>query len=899
MSFFAKLGSSGSDTDSSSDEEEILSGSEGEEQDEKLKASSKKTNNKASMFLRSDAEDSSDEDDSDEDSDEDEDMSDESGDGRQRLANRFLRGAVSSDEDEEDEEDRTVVMSAKDKRFAEMEQAIHNIQNATKSADGAANDWVLASSELDKLNRFIARHQTAMVASPIPAAGHIPPAFLRTLVELETAVTSTISAEKGATKKMAPVKAKALSGMKQTLKKKAKEFELTLGQYAADPAEYTAAYEAANVAPSAPKAPKRPVGAPQEGQPDDGDFMTIGRGGRALNLTADGVLRTLREIVEQRGKKNTDRAETIKILSKLLEVSATTYQRIRVYLALIPARLDYSQNLSHMPFDSQVACRTELQALITLLLNEKDYVVQDTVEEYDDTVEREPEIKDGKTQRLGVRGNLIGMLENLDNEFTKTLQHTDAHEKGADYIERLREEVPIYTTIVKAQILFEREGWSDAVARAIMRRLEHIYAKPDAIVDHFEKAVNQDTNGLTSSITPLHSQRDASALVHSLAVFIYQSEEPLLRARAILAHIFSHATHGRYHQARDLLLMSHLQDTVSHADVPTQILYNRAVMQLGLAAFRRGYISECQTILSEMFSTMRQKELLAQAVQRYGSQLTPEQELVEKRRLLPFHLHLNIELLEAAYLTSCMLVEVPLLASVDTEEQKRRVSSKSFKRLLDMAEKQAFMGPPENTRDHIVKASKALQAGDWERAKELILTIKVWTLLDNAAEVKEMLGQKIQEEGLRTYLFTYSPHYASLSLDSLATTFSLSRQRVVSIISRMIYTDELQASLDSIGGVVIFHRVEQTEVQRLAQQLAEKTVSIVEQNEKTLDIKLGTMGQERGAERTGAGGDGAGGRGKGERRGGTRGSYRGGGRGRGRGFQSGLGGAMSTRRVPA
>ena len=38
------------------------------------------------------------------------------------------------------------MLSAKDKRFAEMEAAIHSIQNATKHANGAANDWVLASS---------------------------------------------------------------------------------------------------------------------------------------------------------------------------------------------------------------------------------------------------------------------------------------------------------------------------------------------------------------------------------------------------------------------------------------------------------------------------------------------------------------------------------------------------------------------------------------------------------------------------------------------------------------------------------------------------------------------------------------------------------------------------------
>ena len=112
----------------------------------------------------------------------------------------------------------------------------------------------------------------------------------------------------------------------------------------------------------------------------------------------------------------------------------------------------------------------------------------------------------------------------------------------------------------------------------------------------------------------------------------------------------------------------------------------------------------------------------------------------------------------------------------------------------------------------------------------------------------------------------------------------------------MIYTDELAASLDPIDNVVIFHRVEPTQVQKLAQQLAEKAVGLVEANEKTLDLKLGQTGQGQGTETRGAGGE-TGGRGRGERRGGARGTYRG--RGRGRGFQSGLGGAMGQRRVPA
>lgn len=773
-----------------------------------------------------------------------------------------------------------------------MDAAVHALANATK-AGGAANDWVAAGDQLDKLLRFIQRHQTSMLASPIPPAGHIPPAFLKAITELNESIDETLKAEKGAAKKMPSNKSKAVNQMRQTLKKKTKEFETQLKQYAADPEAYADAYTKANVPVKAPRAPVAQVAADGTATPASEDgFTTIGRGGRQVALSADSLLKTLREIFDQRGRKNTDRAETIRILQKLLEVAETTYQRIRVLLALIPARLDYSQNLASIPHDSWVACLKEFDQLVSLLLKEKDYTVKDQVPEYDDQKERTPQTEGG---RVEVAGNLVSLLENLDNEFTKTLQHTDAHERGAEYIERLREETPLYLAIAKAQSLFEREQWADQTVRAVMRRLEHVYAKPDAIVDHFEAAVNKAAadEGFTSAITPFGVERDASALIHLLCVYIYHSDAPLLRARAILAHIFNHAIHARYHQARDLLLMSHLHDTIQHADVATQIMYNRAMVQLGLAAFRNGFIHECQTILQDMFQTQRQKELLAQAVQRYTSSLSPEQELIEKRRLLPFHMHLNIELLEAAYLTSCMLVEIPLLASVDTEEQRRRIASKQFKRLLDIADKQAFMGPPENTRDHIIKASKALQAGEWERARDLILSIKIWQLLDNVDDVKAMLARKIQEEGLRTYLFTYAPYYQSLSLGDLATMFALPQQAVTSIVSRMIYTDELPASLDQIDGVVVFSRVEQTEVQRLAQQLADRAVNLLEQNEKTLDVKLGQGPGGADARGPREQGDGRGGQ-RQERRSG-RGSYRGRGRGRG-GFNSGLG---MQRRVAA
>ena len=144
--------------------------------------------------------------------------------------------------------------------------------------------------------------------------------------------------------------------------------------------------------------------------------MTIGRGGRALNLTSEGVFKTLREIFEQRGRKNTDRADTIKILRRLYEVCTTTYQKIRVLLALVPARLDYSQYLASMPQDSWMSCRDELDQLVTLLIENGHYVVQEQVDEYDDMVEREPQMVKGVQQRVQIAGNVVTMVESLDSE---------------------------------------------------------------------------------------------------------------------------------------------------------------------------------------------------------------------------------------------------------------------------------------------------------------------------------------------------------------------------------------------------------------------------------------------------------------------------------------------------
>nr|GAT57632.1 eukaryotic translation initiation factor 3 subunit 8 [Mycena chlorophos] len=818
---------------------------------------------------------------------------------QRNAMDRFLRGAGgssdsdssdddSSDDNDDDDEDTgddqqpVRILSAHEKRMAEMEATGKVMDNALK-----INDWVAISNEFDKLVRMIQRQHN--VAEPIP------PFFLRTLNSLEDSVNNALVKEKEAKKKTNATNAKALTAMKQKIKKALREYETDVNRFTADPEAFQAEYNAV-IAQHAPAAPA-PSGAPRPaaaaGEDAEGgpDFQPVGRGGRTMTFTADVILKTLQAVQEARGKKNTDRAEQIRILEKLLEVAATPYQRIRVLLALVSSRFDYNSSVaSHMSIELWLSAQREVDQLITIVTGNTVYSVQEITGDYDELKERSPDDPEEAGGIVRIRGSIISFVDRLDDEFTKSLQNIDPH--GTEYIDRLKDEQVLYCTIARAQAYYEQTKQDDPLSRVVMRRLEHIYSKPDAVVQALETTADASELKPAMSLAALGT---TSSLIHALCVYLYKSGNSLLRTRAMLSHIYHHALHNDFHTARDMLLMSHLQESIHSADVATQILYNRTVVQLGLCAFRCGLIKEAQATLLDIFTTQRVKELLAQGVHvtRYQV-LTPEQEKAEKQRQLPFHMHINTELLEAAFLVSSMLVEIPLLASIDSEELKRKAISKPFRRLLDFADRQVFTGPPESTRDHIMQASKALQDGDWEHCRDLIQSIKIWSLMPEAAVVKEMLAKRIQEQGLRTYLFTYAPHYSTLSLSLLSRTFSLPLRTVTSIVSKMIWNEELSASLDQSTGVVVFHRIDLSRTQQLAQTIADKVGAMAEQNEKTLDAKMGGVGgwsdrpdgakgekREQTQER----------RGRGERTRGTR----GGARGRGTRFAQGLGNEMGSR----
>lgn len=166
---------------------------------------------------------------------------------------------------------------------------------------------------------------------------------------MEKAIQTALDKEKAASKKMNASNAKALNSMKQKVKKNNRLYEKEIQEYEKDPENYDAEVEeVVEVKPKAKKA-KKAVVSDSEGSEDeevDDGFTPVGAGGKTVEFTQDNLFKKLKEVIDARGKKNTNREEQVRILEKLLQIANTPYQKTIVLLNLVSAQFDFATGLS-------------------------------------------------------------------------------------------------------------------------------------------------------------------------------------------------------------------------------------------------------------------------------------------------------------------------------------------------------------------------------------------------------------------------------------------------------------------------------------------------------------------------------------------------------------------------
>uniref|UniRef100_A0A914ZZQ8 Eukaryotic translation initiation factor 3 subunit C n=1 Tax=Parascaris univalens TaxID=6257 RepID=A0A914ZZQ8_PARUN len=719
---------------------------------------------------------------------------------------KFFRGAVSTSEssssdstdeeiaalpkhrvsfaypsDSEDDSQKRVVKAEKDRRLGELKDIIKQAKNSKN-----IKDMSKLLTTFEGICKVFEKTRVVLAREGIS----VPRFYIRFLSETEDFVNEQWE-NKETRKTLSKVNSKGLTTLRQKIRKYNKELEAEVMAYRAEP---------------------DPVGysSGDDGVEDDKKV----------------VLDKLDEILQVRGRKSTNRKHYVRMLEELYN---TAHEHrlgggvlAKILNSVISALSELSTHMNEcMDYARWSRIVGVVDGLFDLLNDNPQMILSLSVEEDNENVSN-------ADQPYKIHGSALMNVHLLDSEFTKMLQNADYY--STDYVEKLKGEKELCALIDKSvdyvdQRIDDGIFTQEEICKLYMLKIEHLCYKYEA-KDAMESC--QDSVAVT---------------IQRLCKEVYARDETKrLRQRAILCQIYHLALHDHWNKAKELMLMSHLQSTIEHSDISTQILYNRAICQLGLCAFRRGLIAEAHHGLSEIQNTQRARELLAQGVPvRPVEQRTFEQDKLDRARLVPYHMHINVDVIECVYLICSMLLEIPRIAS-QQHEMRRKLLSRSFHYHLKQLERNSVIGPPESTREHIVAASRALLNGDWKKCRDFIINdkmnVKIWSLFRNANDVKRMLVEQIQVESLRAYLFTYSTVYTSVSLGMLKQLFELDKPKIISIITKAITVGELNADVDESSDCLIMARIESTPLDLLNLNYLEKISQLADLSEQVCLIVL-------------------------------------------------------------
>jgi len=362
-------------------------------------------------------------------------------------------------------------------------------------------------------------------------------------------------------------------------------------------------------------------------------------------------------------------------------------------------------------------------------------------------------------------------MEKLDHELLKAFQNTP-HPK-IDYLFRLRDDNKfLFLCDEVINFMKENNDYSKA-ARIAVLKLDHLYYKNDTLYAKIATSTSDPNN------KPYVINEDSQRVLEELMALINDYGTSRMRLRAAMYVAYHHSIHNRFALAKDLLLKTHIGEIIHAQDIGSQIIYNRTVAQIGMAAFRVGLIDEAHDILLEVCQTAKLKEVLAQGFSR-----TPDKpielEKEELKRQVPFHMHINLHQLDCVYLISAMLLEIPNIAENQYSVTKK-VISKNFKKLIDIYDSKAFYLAPENYRDSLVLAAKQLNKSNWRAAVAHIFDIKLVQRMPEFNDqdgFKRTLVNRFKEAALRAFLCRGARTYQSFSVESLSQQFELPEDAV-------------------------------------------------------------------------------------------------------------------------
>lgn len=419
-----------------------------------------------------------------------------------------------------------------------------------------------------------------------------------------------------------------------------------------------------------------------------------------------------------------------------------------------------------------------------------------------------------------LRGSLYAICRLLSDDLVAGFKKSD--EKTAEYDERLKAQDQLVELCQKCL------HYVSTVTGHRMDALSFRHLIVQLTYQSYDKEFDQLASK-NSLYVPFTIPQTTLTLQHVVAIFkelkefdpelfgaaneaeiqLFQGRKQKIEVETVLFCTHYLALHHKYELARDIFTSSGYgkDSTFSTRKVLIQVLYNRTVARLAIAAFTHEDWRQSMDLLKSLYMTGKLKELLAQGVKsdlkwkHNKTQDEIQQMQKETQRMVPAHTFINQDLLESVHYISSLFFEMKaILSPKDTS-----VVNRSFRRQWDFRQKREFLAPPENTRDRIMEAGAQMMKGNWRECIHQLKQLKCWEHFEYADVIKDRVMKRAKKECLRCYLISSAKHFSDVHLDVLADKFDMPVEVVVKFCSQFIVNQDIRASIDSIGRYLVIH----------------------------------------------------------------------------------------------
>lgn len=292
-------------------------------------------------------------------------------------------------------------------------------------------------------------------------------------------------------------------------------------------------------------------------------------------------------------------------------------------------------------------------------------------------------------------------------------------------------------------------------------------------------------------LSEIFEQESISKTVAEYADFIYgASKDDRLTAKIRICQAFNMALnlHDLDKAHAQLIAAQKLGPAVT-SDRNLVALFNRALAQLGIAAFRKMSLEKCKFYLFELLSSEDPDTILAQ----YSIKTERALDLPDPNSTFPYHVHINIKEAKAAFLFASVLTESARTVSYQ-ENPQLSTANKVFTRFLEARAANPTLSVKNDPLDAVFTLYRRIIQFDPAGA---LSALKGTPLLSSPGKLCDYLAGQARLECLNCYLerLKIEPK-TTLDLNDLASLFGFEIAVLKRLLTDKIDSGDLQAKID-------------------------------------------------------------------------------------------------------